>query len=116
MKMEFEDWNERDQQLYNETDWKARNYEELPVEKDIIDTYIIVYGVNPPLSMKCQAQLMIRPNSIYPPYYKPILTSEMNRKLHEIHAVGPMFDGESRGKYDIHNRYETQELYDMMSN
>ena len=50
----------------------------------------------------------LRSNPIYPPYYAPDEQPFEN-------AVGPMFDGYRVNGYDVHDRYETQEIYDLLS-
>ena len=49
-----------------------------------------------------------RANPIYPPYYAAVEKPFDN-------CVGPMYDGHKAGKVDIHDRYETQEVYDLLS-
>lgn len=116
MDINFRDyWSEEDKQLYRNTDWQARDYEELPVENDTITGKIYFYGVGSEKTMSATFMKMIRSNPIYPPYYKPIKTSGLTKIITEGDYVGPMYDGHNEGHYQIHDRYETQELYDMLS-
>jgi len=111
---EFDGWKEEDIELWKSIDWKARNYEEYPVEDDTVQDRVrcvgLDYGWIPAKFVKC-----IRSNPIYPPYYRPVVEGELAKVLRENRVVGPMYDGDSKNGYDLHNRYETPEMYDMLS-
>ena len=100
-------WSDDDIELHKSINWKDRNYEDY----DAGDSYIGVatlYGDGEPQESKVEFHKFIRSNPIFPPYYAPI-----NKPFE--HGVGPMFDGNTHGRYDVHDRYETQELYDTLS-
>lgn len=113
-------WSEDEIALWKDIDWQARNFNEYPIEDDKISADIHIYGVSyseiPPAAWrKIEFVKCLRANPIYPPYYKPILPTEVQEFLRDTSCVGPMFDGDSYNGYDIHNRYETQSLYNMLS-
>ena len=105
---EFDNWDQKDIDLYNSIDWKDRNYDEYEVADDEITSEVTAYGYDGPETKIVKMHKFIRPNAIYPPYYKAVEEPFDN-------VVGPMYDGNRHGKYDIHDRYETQELYDLLS-
>ena len=105
-----DEWEPEDIELHKNTDWAGRNYMELPVPEDNFEHEVVAYGL-PGGTQRKKVKFIkyIRPNEIFPPYYAP-----------EVDAfdgtVGVMYDGAGkRGKYDIHNRYETQDVYDALS-
>lgn len=120
---EFEGyWSETDKEIWQNTDWKARNYEDLPVGDEIIrPAYFYEIGVGSiekPLIFVRQKPFTfvkyIRANPIYPPYYGPVMTKELI-DFTDHKYVGAMYGGYKEGNYDIHDRFETQELYDSLS-
>lgn len=105
-----DEWEPEDIELHKNTDWAGRNYRELPVPEDNFEHEVVAYGL-PGGTQRKKVKFIkyIRPNEIFPPYYAP-----------EVDAfdgtVGVMYDGAGkRGKYDIHHRYETQDVYDALS-
>ena len=40
-------WEESDMDSYNSIDWKARDYEEYPVEDDRFTDRVFIYGLGP---------------------------------------------------------------------
>lgn len=117
------EWLQEDIELHQSIDWAARNYEEYPVEGETYRGTCHVYGLDGDIMVPAEFQLMLRSNPIYPPYYAPVdpykVMSDACRKAgvdeDSVGIVGPMFDGTKRGMYDVHNRFETQELYDVLS-
>ena len=115
--MEFKGyWSSRDKELWEKTDWKARDYQELPVEEDTFDSVGYFYDlqkgcINKPVTFV----KYIRSNPIFPPYYGPIYNSQLLKIMEEGHYIRAMYDGHQAGNYDIHDRFETQELYDILS-
>ena len=109
-------WSERDKQLWQQTDWKSRDWEELPVEDDTFDSVGYFYSLqkgciqHPVTFIK-----YIRANTIFPPYYGPIYTSELLKFMEEGNYYRATYDGHQAGNYDIHDRFETGELYDRLS-
>ena len=113
---EFEGyWSERDKELWEKTDWKARDYKELPVEEDTFLGSGYFYSNSGIKARTMEFIKYIRPNPIFPPYYGPIYTSEVLEYMKNGGYVYPMYDGRQEGNYDIHDRFETQELYDILS-
>lgn len=101
-------WTEEDINLHKSIDWKSRNYEEYPVTTDSFQGHAVVYGLPEPITKNVTMIKYLRPNPIFPPYYAP----KENPFKEYSNVVGPMYDGRKHGSYQIHNRYETQELYD----
>jgi len=94
--------------LHKNTDWAARNYSELEVPEDSFeaDAYSYTKGGNNKKNAKFVK--VIRPNPIFPPYYRPVENPFPG-------TVGSMYDGRKHGIYDIHDRYEDQSTYDALS-
>lgn len=107
-------WSEEEKKLWESIDWEARDYEEYPVESDTIQGRVRFvgtdYGWVPAKFVK-----YIRPNPIYDPYYAPVEEGKVKQILDQGGIVGPMYDGDSKNGYQIHNRYETAEVYEMLS-
>ena len=102
-------WTEDDIKLHKSIDWAGRNYEEYPVPEDSFNGKAYAYGLNPDRDeVDVKFIKFIRPNPIFPPYYAP-------EKKPFDGVVGSMYDGRKHGTYDIHDRYETQDVYDMLS-
>lgn len=118
-------WKPEDIELHQSIDWKSRNYEEYPVDGEIIHAPCYVYGLAETTIRvpNCEFQLMIRPNPIFPPYYAPVDPEQVMREAcrrvdidyRDAQIVGPFGDGTKHGKYGVHDRFETQELYDVLS-
>ena len=109
-------WSERDKQLWRETDWHARGYEELPVEGDTFEGIAYIYGIgNEVVKRKITFQKYIRSNPIYEPYYGPVYDSQLKEYMKENSLLSAMYDGDMEGNYPIHNRFETDDVYDRLS-
>ena len=100
-------WTDADIELHKATDWKARNYAELPVPEDSFMHTAVAHTDEGTKRKSCKFTKYIRANSIFPPYYKP-----ETKPFEDV--VGPMYDGEDHNGYGIHNRYESQEVYDAL--
>lgn len=96
-----------DLELWKSIDWKARDYEEYPIPEDNFVGKIYLYG-NGNKTENVEFCKYLSSNPIYPPYYGPV-----DKRVRGY--VGPMYDGRTYNGYDIHDRYETQEVYDMLS-
>lgn len=106
---EYDGWDEKDVELHKSIDWAERNYKDYPVEEDTFTSRAFHYPANDEGDMKeVKFIKYLRANPIFPPYYAPAEKPFDN-------AAGPMFDGRTHGNYDIHDRYETWELYDRLS-
>lgn len=108
-------WSDRDKKIWEETDWRARDYKELPVEDDAFLGSGYFYSSHGVKERTMEFVKYIRPNNIFPPYYGPIYTSELLEYMKEGGYLSAMYDGNHEGNYDIHDRFETQELYDRLS-
>lgn len=105
---EEEIWDEEDITKHKETDWKARNWEDLDVGDEFKGkVYIYRWGKEPEVK-EATFHKFIRANDTFPPYYKAV-------DFEPEGVVGPMFDGRRHGNYDIHDRYEDQKTYDLLS-
>ena len=115
-KPEFEGtWSDEEKELWGSIDWKQRNYEDYIIDDDIIRGEVRFYGIRGPNTMEVDMVKHIRSNPIYPPYYEARETPMLQSIIDRNNLVGPMYDGDTFNGYDIHNRYETYELYDMLS-
>lgn len=104
-------WTPEDIEKHKAIDWKELNYSDYEDTSDQFEYEVVLYDFNNrPERKTVLMSKYYRANSIFPPFYAPA----NNEKPFE-NAVGPMFDGDTRGNYDIHNRYETQEVYDRLS-
>lgn len=106
-------WSPEDIELHKSIDWSARNYEEYPVPEDSFMSMAFIIGDDKQPDKKVKMIKYIRSNPIYPPYYAP--ETEPFKGV-----VGPMFDGRTHKSdngmvYNVHDRYETQDVYDMLS-
>lgn len=104
----YDGWDPEDIELHKSIDWGARNYKEYDTGKSI-EAAAFAYGGPEKQRKFVEFHKFLRPNPIYSPYYRPV------EKPFEG-VVGPMYDGnKAPDGYDIHNRYETQELYNILS-
>lgn len=116
MELEFKGyWSDRDKQIWQETDWRARDYDELPVEGETFEGFADVYGLPRDEKIRVTFQKHIRANPIYPPYYRPVYDSKLREYMKQHGLVTAMYNGNMEGQYDVHDRFETYELYDMLS-
>ncbi len=114
--IEFEGyWTDREKSLWNQTDWAKRNYEEFPVEDDTIEGFGYFYSIDGMVKKPLTFIKYIRPNPIFPPYYGPVYNSELLEFMKDGGYCYPMYDGRTYGHYDIHDRFESSELSDMLS-
>lgn len=103
-------WTEEDINLHKSIDWKSRNYMDFPVTTDSFVGEAILYGEGKDKLKNVKMIKYLVANPLYPPYYAP----KENPFKEYDNVVGPIYDGRKRGSYQIHNRYETQELYDTL--
>lgn len=109
-------WSERDKELWRSINWKERNYTDFPVEdEEPIKATGHFYSSNGEETKTIEFVKYIRSNTIFPPYYGPIMNSELREFMHENNYVGPMYDGREIDNYDVHDRFETQDLYNKLS-
>lgn len=109
-------WSEEEIALWRSIDWKARNWEEYVVKDDTFKGTVVIYGMEGGAKyIDTTFVKYIRPNPIFPPYYGPIDEDIANKEFPGNHIVGPMYDGRKKSNYMIMDRYETQRLYDMLS-
>lgn len=115
---DFDGWKQEDIDLWNSIDWKARNYEDYPVEGNKFTDEAIVYGVGQYGELvTMEFQKYIRPNPIFPPYYRPTDKdiNALKREFPGYSIIGPMYDGNDYDGYGVHNRFETQEVYNALT-
>lgn len=106
-------WSEEEKKLWESIDWEARDYEEYPVESDTIQGEVKFVGTNyEPVPAKFIKY--IEPNPIFGPYYAPVEEGKIKQILDHDKILGPM-RGATHNGYPVMNRYETAEVYDMMS-
>lgn len=108
-------WSEDDITTWKSIDWDSVKFGKDYRADDTFQGNITIYGLpsaqrRPVTFVKC-----FRRNPLYPPYYAPIIPEDLKQFLRENHCVGPMFDGNTHNGYDIHDRYETQTLYNQLS-
>ena len=116
MDMEFKGyWSDRDKDIWQKTDWRSRDYNELPVEEETFEGIGYFYGVNGNETRKMTFIKYIRPNPIYPPYYGPVYTSDLLEFMKKGHYCYPMYDGNDEGHYEIHDRFEDSNTADILS-
>ena len=108
-------WSDEEKQLWESIDWKARNYKEYIVEDDVIDGRVRCVGLDLGRWIPAKFAKHIYANRTFPPCYEPIEEGELGKILAENRLLGPMYDGDDYHGYHIHNRYETPEVYDMLS-
>ena len=78
-----------------------------PVPEDSFEYDAVAYGLPGGEQVKKVKFIKyLRSNPIFPPYYAP------EKKVFD-HTVGPMYERHKKGKYKIHNRYDTAEVYDI---
>ena len=103
------DWEEEDIKFWNHIDWHKNGYSDFARTDDTITAKVTKYSMhNDPETKEVTMCKYFRANPIYPPYYAAVEKPFDN-------CVGPMYDGHKAGKVDIHDRYETQEVYDLLS-
>ena len=103
------DWEEEDIKFWNHIDWQKNGYSDFARTDDTITAKVTKYSMhNDPETKEVTMCKYFRANPIYPPYYAAVEKPFDN-------CVGPMYDGHKVGKVDIHDRYETQEVYDLLS-
>ena len=105
-----EGWTEEDIELHKSIDWKARNYEDYEVAEDSFKGKIHCVGANEDDENEYTFHKFIRPNALFAPYYKAVDFDNGSKGL-----LSPMYDGRKHNGYLVMDRYETQEVYDMLS-
>ena len=102
-------WTEEDIAKHKEIDWKERDYKDFDAGDEFKgDVYIYKYNAEPEIKKNVTFHKFLSANPIYPPYYRPV-------DFEPADLVGPMYDGRKHDNYDIHDRYEDQEAYDLLS-
>ena len=110
---EEDKWSQQDIELHKSINWESRNYEEYPVPEDSFMGRVFFYGDDTQPNKIVKMIKYLRANPIYPPYYAP-------EKAPFEGVIGPMYDGRTHQsktgvRYDVHDRYETQDVYDRLS-
>ena len=106
-------WEPEDVELHKSMDWGIGKKYTVPVPEDsfIGTATLYQYRGEPVVKDNVKFIKYFRENPIYPPYYAP----EQPPFESDFHAVGPMFDGNYEGVYQIHDRYEDSKLNDILS-
>ena len=94
--------------LHKSIDWAARNYEEYEVPGTEVVRPAHLYGGGGEKIERIPYVLKVRPNNIFPPYY-----GSKEFQPFEGYTSG-MADGRKYDGFDIHDRFETWQMYDMM--
>lgn len=105
-------WTDEDIELHKSIDWKSLDYNEYEVKDDTFVGDAKLYAGGTPITVETTFVKVIRPNPIYSPYYRPIDEKPFDV---DFPYVGPMYDGYHYNGYDVHDRYESQEQYDILS-
>lgn len=104
-------WTEEDIKLHKSIDWRSRNWEDYPVPEDSFISKAVCYMDDGRYENRVKFVKYLRSNPIFPPYYRP----ETNPFPELKGVVGPMYDGNKHDGYGVHDRYESQDMYDMLS-
>ena len=118
------EWSDKDIEIWNNTDWKARNYDELVVPEDSFEGTLLIYGI--PGGVRKEPVTFVkvlRANTIYSPIYTipDWWESELYQKYKDMGYTiySPSCDGryhtEDGVRYRVADRCETAELYDMLT-
>ena len=67
---------------------------------------IVLYGGESIERVKVKFIKFLCSNPTRPPYYAPAERQFIGR------AIGPIYDGKMKDNYEIHDRYETEPLFD----
>lgn len=108
-------WSDRDKSIWEGINWAERDYKDFPVEEDTFEGTGTFYSVNGTESKKITFVKYLRANPIYPPYYGPIYTADLLDFMKKGHYCYPMYDGNTEGHYDIHDRFEDSNTADILS-
>ena len=109
-------WSEKDKEIWQKTDWKSRDYKELPIEEDSFESIGYFYSTKGIETKKLIFIKYIRPNPIYSPYYGPKFTAELLEFMKDGNYCYPMYNGNTEGNYYIHDRFEDVDTYNKLSN
>ena len=110
-------WSDKDKEIWENTDWKARDYKDLPVDDiaDPINGLGHFYTTNGSLTKPIIFIKYIRANPIFPPYYGPLYDSELIEFMYNNNFCYPCYDGRKEGPYNIHDRFESSDVADALS-
>lgn len=117
-------WSDEEIEIYNNTDWQARNYESLYVYEDSFEGNLYIYGLpGGQIVERVTFVKEIYPNTIYSPkyvvpdWYQSPIYKKYKNKGYAI--LSPSVESTRHQKdgilYKVADRSETQELYDMLS-
>lgn len=106
-------WSEREKKIWQEIDWKARDYKEFPIEDDTFVATAYFYTLKGVTEKQITFVKYLRSNPTYPPYYGPVYTSELLEFMHDGKYCYPCFDGRTEGNYNIHDRFEDNDIADI---
>ena len=103
-------WTSEDIQLHKSIDWQARNYMPYLVDDDSFVGEVVGYSTEGEDIKSVKFVKELSANPIYGPRYVP-----KDKQPFGNQYVGPMFDGDYHNNCIVCNRYDTYELYDMLS-
>lgn len=104
-----EGWTPQLIELHKSIDWEARNYEDYEVPNTEVSGWAYLYSENGKAKKNMKYALKLRSNPIYPPYYG-------TREFQPIEGyTNGMYDGHKIGKFEVHDRFETWDLYNRLS-
>ena len=71
---DLSEWSDEDIEIWNATDWKARNYDSLLLPEDSFEDYLDIYGVPTEDGDYAAHEIVkfvkeLRANTIYPPIF-----------------------------------------------
>ena len=113
MEIEFNGrWSDREKELWFNTNWKARNYEFLPVENDFIEHIATFQSENGSEKKKLVFQKVIPANPVFSPKYEAVITPELDTYMKAHHFLSGMYGEEDYNGYMIMNLFVTQQIYD----
>ena len=109
-------WTDEDIELHQSIDWEGRNYEDYPVENDTYMGNVILYTSDGrKITKNVEMVKYLRSNPIYPPYYAPRNNRPFEKGFYCKSYVGPMYDGNTHRTYKVHDRFEDQGTYNLLS-
>ena len=109
-------WSDKDKETWKNVDWLNRNYEDFPVEDEdpiVLDGYF--YTLDGHITKPIKFVKYLRANPVFSPYYGPVYDTELRKFMDLGRFCYPMYDGRKEGAYNIHDRFETDELSDILS-
>lgn len=105
----LDEWQADEIRIHQATDWKARNFKEVDTGKEMEFPICIHRYGKPTETRMAKFHLFVRANPVFPPYWGVVEKDLPNGVL------GGMYDGDVVDCYHVHNRFEDQKVYDILS-